>query len=97
MRASSGGISASTELQRHEEIVRSLEAFTAADGMAKLALQVIAFTTPPSKLEELRSLFHKMDEDDSGTISIHEFRKAFDTHPEIPSKRIQGVTNMRVG
>merc|ERR1719473_360348 len=57
--------------------------------MAKLALQVIAFTTPPQKLEELRSLFHKMDEDDSGTISIHEFRKAFETYPEIPSKRIQ--------
>lgn len=88
-RASSGGISAALEMKAHNEIVQSLEAFSAADGMAKLALQVIAFTTPPQKLEELRQLFQKMDEDDSGTISIDEFRKAFDEHPDIPSKRIQ--------
>jgi hypothetical protein len=34
-----------------------------------LLRQVIAFSTPPAKLEELRNLFVKMDTDDSGAIS----------------------------
>lgn len=89
MRASSGGISASEEIAKHGEIVAALEAFAEADGITKLAMQVIAFTTPPAKLEELRQLFQKMDTDDSGTIGIAEFTKSFEHHPEIPSKRIK--------
>ena len=59
MRASSGGISASEEIAKHGEIDAALEAFAEADGITKLAMQVIAFTTPPAKLEELRQLFRR--------------------------------------
>ena len=45
--------------------------------------QVIAFSTPPAKLEELRNLFIKMDVDDSGTISLKEFQEAMSLHPEV--------------
>ena len=87
------GIDAAHELEKHTEIVDSLEAFSHADGLAKLALQVIAFSTPPAKLAELRQIFHKMDEDDSGTLSLEEFKHAMAMHPEIPQERVEQLFN----
>merc|ERR1711990_1337022 len=49
----------------------------------------MAFTTPPAKLDELRQLFHKIDEDQSGTISKEEFAKAMECHPELHPKRVE--------
>ena len=43
------GPDAAHELEQHEEIVRSLEAFSHADGLAKLALQVPGQRTPPAQ------------------------------------------------
>jgi len=83
------GSDAATELHDHQEIVAALEAYSHSDNLAKLAMQVIAFSAPPGKFEELRALFHKMDEDGSGTISLDEFRKAMSQHPEIPKERIE--------
>ncbi len=99
-------------MQKHGEIADSLQAFSEADDLKRVALeviacptplytgprpdpnpnsdpnsdpnQVIAFSTPPGKLEELRSMFVKMDTDDSGTLSIDEFKSAMALHPEIP-------------
>jgi len=85
------GPDAAHELEQHEEIVRSLEAFSHADGLAKLALQVIAFSTPPAKLDELRHVFQKMDEDGSGTLSLEEFKKAMALHPEVPQERVEQI------
>lgn len=42
----------------------------------QVALEVIAFATPPEKLAELRSMFVTMDADRNGTISVDEFKKA---------------------
>merc|ERR1719375_94819 len=39
-------------MEKANDIIDSLEAFAKADGLAKVALQVIAFSTPPSKMEE---------------------------------------------
>lgn len=83
------GEDAAHELQRHQEVVDSLQAFSQADDLKRVALEVIAFSTPPSKLEELRHLFVKMDEDDSGTLSIEEFKKAMSLHPEIPMDQVE--------
>jgi len=90
-RAHSGdnGLDAAHELERHNEIVQSLQSFTEGDDLKKLALEVIAFSTPPSQLEELRHLFQKMDEDDSGTISLDEFKHAMAMHPEIPDEKVE--------
>lgn len=75
--------------KHHHNLVASLEAFSAADDLKKLALEVIAFSTPPAKLEELRHLFVKMDTDDSGTISFSEFKKAMELHEEIPLEKLE--------
>jgi len=59
-----------------QSVVDSLEAFAEADDFKKLALEVIAFSTPPAKLKQLREMFIKIDVDDSGTISMDEFKKS---------------------
>jgi len=82
------GVDIATEMQHHNEIVDSLQAFSEADDLKKLALEVIAFATPPSKLEELRDIFVKMDADDSGTINRAEFKEAMSKYPEVPIERI---------
>jgi len=85
------GEDAAHELARHSEIVESLESFHEADDLKKLALEVIAFSTPPAKLHELRELFVKIDVDDSGTISLDEFKKAMALHPEIPLEHVEQI------
>lgn len=84
------GVDAASMLQRHEDIVESLQAFSEADDLKKLALEVIAFSTPPSKLEELRSVFQKIDIDDSGTIDLDEFKKAMAAY-NIPQDRLEYI------
>lgn len=83
------GADAAHELARHNEVIESLEAYCEADDLKKLALEVIAFSTPPAKLHELRDLFVKIDVDDSGTISLNEFRDAMLLHPEVPQDRVE--------
>ena len=83
------GEDAAHDLARHNEIVESLQSFCEADDLKKLALEVIAFATPPSKLHELRDLFVKMDVDDSGTISLKEFKAAMALHPEVPQEKVE--------
>jgi len=83
------GIDAAHELARHNEIVESLENFCQADDLKKLALESIAFSTPPAKLEELRNMFVKIDVDDSGTISLAEFKDAMLMHPEVPPDKVE--------
>merc|ERR1712228_333207 len=50
----------------------------------KAALEVIAFSTPPAKVDELRSLYIKIDKDNSGTISRQEFARAMTGQPGVP-------------
>lgn len=75
-------------LKNHHEIIESLEAFSQADDLKKVALEVIAFATPPAKLDELRTLFVQMDEDNSGTISLAEFRKAMANQADLTEETI---------
>jgi len=79
------------DLQEHAEIVQALQAFSHADELKKVALEVIAFATPAQALEELRGVFVHMDEDNSGTIDLQEFRKAMTTHPEIPTEQVDMI------
>mmetsp|Transcript_32566 Transcript_32566/g.85579 ORF Transcript_32566/g.85579 Transcript_32566/m.85579 type:complete len:571 (-) Transcript_32566:452-2164(-) len=87
------GDDASIALDKHQEVVESLVNFAEADDLKKLALEVIAFSTPPSKLEELRKLFQSMDTDDSGTLSFEEFKSAMAQHPEISLERLHQLFN----
>ena len=45
------GEDAAHEMQRHQDIVDSLQAFSEADDLKRVALEVIAFSTPPGKLD----------------------------------------------
>jgi len=85
------GPDAAHEMARHSKVVASLEAFAEAQDLKKLALEVIAFNSPPSQLEELRQLFHKMDTDNSGTLSLDEFKKAMALHPDLSEKRVEQI------
>jgi len=83
------GLSSAEELSKHQEIVDSLEAFSMADGLKKLALETIAFSTAPDTLEELRRIFQKIDVDGSGTISFKEFAEAMSMHPELSPEKVR--------
>jgi len=85
------GEDAAHALQKHSEVVDSLVSFGEADDLKKLALEVIAFSTPPSKLDELRKLFQSMDTDDSGTLSFEEFKNAMAQHPEISQDHLKSL------
>lgn len=81
------GKDAAEELAAHTCVVDSLQAFARADDVKKAALEVIAFSTPPQKVEELRELFVKMDVDNSGTIDAQEFRKAM-AHSKMTDEKV---------
>jgi len=70
------GTDAAQEMAAHAEIVLSLQEYARADEMKKVALEVIAWSTPPHKVEELRDIFVKIDTNSSGTITPDEFASA---------------------
>jgi len=82
------GEDAAHVLDKHNEIVQALQHFATMGNHKKLALEAIAFSTPPAKLHELRDVFKKIDVDDSGTISLKEFQDAMAMHTEIPQERV---------
>jgi len=85
------GLDAAHELECHHEIVASLQSYAQAKDLEKLALEVIAFSTPPSKVEELRHVFQKMDLDDSGTLSLSEFKQSMAESPGMDSARCEEI------
>eukprot|EP00316_Scyphosphaera_apsteinii_P011201 CAMPEP_0119343668 /NCGR_PEP_ID=MMETSP1333-20130426/106570_1 /TAXON_ID=418940 /ORGANISM="Scyphosphaera apsteinii, Strain RCC1455" /LENGTH=730 /DNA_ID=CAMNT_0007356073 /DNA_START=45 /DNA_END=2237 /DNA_ORIENTATION=+ len=78
------GVDPSEQMSSHLEVVDSLQEFARAEDVKKVALEVIAFSTPPNKVEELRDLFVTIDKDNSGTISRQEFAKAMTGQPGVP-------------
>jgi len=73
-------------LQSNESIVRSLEAYAESEKLRQLALELIAFTTPPKRVEDLRRVFQSIDTDDSGTIDLQEFKDAMKPALPIPTR-----------
>merc|ERR1711988_328966 len=67
---------AAAALIRNSEIIRALEVYADSQEMCKLALQPIAFQTPPHLLDRHRHIFQAIDVDDSGTINLAEFKDA---------------------
>lgn len=80
---------AALSLQRNSLVLRSLQDFASMEALHKVALEVVAFTAPPSSFDELRKLFKEIDVDTSGTISFDEFRDAMSKYPEIPEAQVR--------
>jgi hypothetical protein len=57
--------------------------------LQRVALQALAFSIPPAKLETLRSMFVKCDHDRSGTISLDEFKQAMSTCDALQEARVE--------
>jgi len=72
-------------------VLDSLEAFARAQDIKKVALEVIAFATPPEKLAELRSMFIAMDADRNGTISVDEFKKAMGYSSDLAEQHLEAL------
>lgn len=70
-------------LSANANVLRSVQAFAQMESLKKVALEVVAFTTPTAKLERMRKLFTAIDQDSSGTISREEFQRAMSEHPEL--------------
>mmetsp|Transcript_7532 Transcript_7532/g.12795 ORF Transcript_7532/g.12795 Transcript_7532/m.12795 type:complete len:655 (+) Transcript_7532:122-2086(+) len=83
-------VTAADELAAHGEVVEALQSYSRANEIKKLALEAIAFSTPPSKLEELRRIFVEMDLDRSGTLSLDEFRKAM-AQQEVAPEQVERI------
>ena len=79
---------AAEDLAKHAEVVAALQAYSHTGQLQKVALECIAFATPPAKMAELREMFHHIDTDDTGTITKEEFRHAMSQHPEIPLAQV---------
>jgi len=70
-------------LAHSSSVIRSMQAFSMATQMQKVALELLAFASPSAELAALRKVFVQIDTDASGTISRDEFANAMQSHPEI--------------
>jgi len=79
---------AAEQIQRNPGILDALQKYAAANTLAKLSLQVIAFNTSASDVQELRRAFQKIDKDGSGTVSLSEFKHALAAQ-ELDDERLE--------
>ena len=72
------------ELARHEELVCSLSAFAEAGLLKRHAYHAAAYTAPSSaeRVKELRKAFIEADANDSGTLSLAEFKAVMQRYPD---------------
>lgn len=74
-------------------VVTALEEYANAEELKQLALEVIAFSTPPKNFDHLRHIFQVIDTDGSGTIDISEFEVAMRGGSKLPSQRLKRIFN----
>ena len=73
--------------------LRSMQAFSSASQMEKVALELLAFATPSTEVDEMRRVFMAIDSDGSGTISREEFASAMRAHPQLSSSAVTSLFN----
>jgi len=71
---SASGSDAEHELS--EQIMRRMKSFTEHNRLKKAALQVVARNISDDSIEELRTIFLELDEDNSGMLSMDEIEQA---------------------
>ena len=76
-------------IAHHAHVLRSMQAFSGASMMHKVALELLAFATPSAQLDDTRQIFYALDTDGSGTISREEFDAAMAAHPELNSAALK--------
>ncbi|KXZ49062.1 hypothetical protein GPECTOR_23g147 [Gonium pectorale] len=76
------------------EILIRMRQFTKMNLLKREALKVIARSLPPMELAGMREMFHDMDEDSSGTITVDELREGLRRKgAEIALSEVQRILN----
>ena len=63
------------------QVVRSISSFEGGDALQRHIHHALAFSMPSSQTQELRRVFTEMDADNSGTISLAEFKNVMARYP----------------
>ena len=58
---------------------------------SQVALELLAFATPSTEVDDMRRVFYAIDTDGSGTISRDEFDAAMGAHPELNSQTLKSL------
>lgn len=73
---------------------RKLSKASSSTGLGKTSMIAVAFSMPPTKAKELRTLFQQIDKDGSGLVDIDEFRAALSvSNPEMSSSAVDALFN----
>ncbi|KOO32313.1 calcium-dependent protein [Chrysochromulina tobinii] len=78
-------------IAHNSHVLRSMQAFSGASMMHKVALELLAFATPSAEVDDMRRVFYAIDTDGSGTISRDEFDAAMGAHPELNSQALKSL------
>merc|ERR1711934_1331611 len=70
------------------DVIKSMTNYANMEKLKRTAVQVVAFTLPPSEIKKLRDLFKAFDTDGSGTLSLAEFRGAMEKHAAMDGKSV---------
>lgn len=84
-------LSSAPAIGPRDDILTALRSFADSSELKRAALEAIAFATPPRDLETLRRVFVAMDIDNSGTLSLDEFRRELAQHPEVSRDEIERI------
>jgi calcium-dependent protein kinase len=57
-------------------VIKRMRKFAAMNKLKKAALLVVARSMSPEQIQGLKQLFHMIDADDSGTITVEELKTA---------------------
>jgi calcium-dependent protein kinase len=71
---------------------RKLSKASSSTGLGKTSMIAVAFSMPPTKAKELRSLFQQIDKDGSGQVDQEEFRAALAvSNPEMSPAAVDAL------
>jgi len=90
------------ESEEHTELAEGLDEFehNTFDHMKKFknfnqlkktALVAIAFSLGDEQLQQLRLMFHDLDKEKTGVLSLQEFQKAMHEHSDIPDDEVKKI------
>ena len=68
-----------------------MKKFRKFNDLKKTALVAIAFSLGDEQLQELRTMFHDLDTEKTGVLTLQEFTKAMRDHSDIPDNEVENI------